>query len=113
MSPKVIAPFLVLLIAGCASQPDSAPRANVQPASEVSATDGRSFETAVVIKAADESAGVKAEYAWIREHIPGAKPAGQSLQGHGGKMFDLIHLKLRDGSMRDVYFDITGFFGKP
>jgi hypothetical protein len=82
------------------------------PPADTAAADGRSFETAVVIQAADESSGVKAEYAWIRANFPKGQPAGQKLLGHGNRMYDLIHVELPDGSIRDVYFDISSFFGK-
>jgi hypothetical protein len=55
---------------------------------------------------------VAAEYAWIRLHLPGSHPAGQSLREHDGKPYDVIHLKLANGESRDVFFDISSFFGK-
>ena len=89
------------------SQPATAP--NPAPPA---ARDGGSVATAVIINARDEKAGVDAEYAWIRANIPGGRPDGQALESQGGKPYDLIHVRLPDGSLRDVYFDISGFFGK-
>jgi hypothetical protein len=76
------------------------------------ARDGSSFQAAIVIKADDESSGVAAEYAWIRAHIPGCIPAGQALLDHDGVPYDLLQVRMPDGSVRDVYFDIASFFGK-
>ena len=116
MPRKLVVLLLSFVIAGCASQSGShigAPtESGRSSAPAVAGADGSSFEKAIIIHAADEGSGVKAEYAWIREHIPGGMPAGQALLNHGSKIYDLIHVKLQDGSMRDVYFDITGFFGK-
>ncbi len=67
---------------------------------------------AIVIKENNEEAGVAAEYAWIRQNFPGALPAGQALLGHGEKMYDLITVTLPDGTAREFYFDISGFFGR-
>jgi hypothetical protein len=115
MPLKLIVATCVIAFSGCATQ--STEDMHAAPAKKAESTsvgigDGRSFGTAVVINVPDEGAGVAAEYAWIREHIPGGRPEGQVLQHHGGKVFDMIHVKLPDNSLRDIYFDITGFFGK-
>jgi hypothetical protein len=112
MSPKYLVPLVALLVGGCTSQPATPTRTSPPPAAARAAADGRSFQTAVVIQAPDESSGVQAEYAWIRVHLPKGRPAGQKLLGHGDRMYDLIQVELPDGSIRDVYFDITAFFGK-
>jgi hypothetical protein len=74
--------------------------------------DGNSYENAIVIKETNESAGVAAEYSWIQSNIPGAKPKLQSLQSHGGKPYDVIQVELGNGESRNVYFDISNYFGK-
>ena len=115
-SLRTIVCSIALLTAGCAAQPTASapatPGGNASGTTRLEVGDGRSFESAIVIAATDESSGVKAEYAWIGQHIPGGKPAGQSLLPHGRKICDLIHVKLPDETIRDVYFDITAFFGK-
>ena len=113
MPLKLLASICLVALAGCATPPAKDPPVLPAPKAESAATDdGHSFETAIVINASNESTGVAAEYAWIRAHLPGSRPAGQAVLNHAGKMYDLIHVKLPNGSMRDVYFDITGFFGK-
>jgi len=74
-------------------------------------SDGLSYDTAIVIHEKGEDAGVKAEYVWIRANLPGFRPAGQSLQFHEGKKYDVIHVGSASGGKRDVYFDISEFFG--
>ena len=75
--------------------------------------DGLSPQTAVVIQgASDERAGIRAEYAWIAAHFPGAKRQGQRLVSSGGKPQDAIDLVTPSGEHKTVYFDISGFFGK-
>jgi hypothetical protein len=73
--------------------------------------DGKSFETAVVIQEKSETAGVHAEYQWIRDHYSNYKVLGQSLKDHGKKPYDVITIELADGDKRDIYFDISKYFG--
>ena len=70
------------------------------------ALDGSSFEKAVNVKSIDE------EYNLIAEHYPGSKFLGQALVFNAKKPFDRLSIELPDGSKKDVYFDISSFFGK-
>lgn len=74
--------------------------------------DGSSFERAIVIDKKNETEGVAAEYSWMRKNHPEYTVGGQSLQHQGKLVFDVLHATAKDGSKRDFYFDITGFFGK-
>ena len=76
------------------------------------AGDGLSYATAVVIKAKNETDGVRAEYAWINKHYPQNRRKEQSLDRNGGKPYDLITILLPDQSTLVLYFDISNFFGK-
>jgi hypothetical protein len=74
--------------------------------------DGRTAETAVVIGGARSSMdGVPAEYAWIRQNLPGARIESQSLVT-GSKVYDVFDVTLPSGETREVFFDITAFFGR-
>jgi hypothetical protein len=45
--------------------------------------DGTTAQTAVVIDAEDDISATRAEYAWLREHVPGAKKCRfHSMPGH-------------------------------
>jgi hypothetical protein len=88
--------------------------------------DGLSFETAVVLEAQSQAEGVAAQHAWIEKHLPGARPApppktdagdeivtfGQEVVQHGGKLYSVVYLVMPEGKLRNVHFDITGYFGK-
>ena len=50
-------------------------------------------------------------YRWIREKFPGCRVRGQALQRQGGRYYDILHLVMPDGEKKDVWFDITEFFG--
>jgi hypothetical protein len=73
---------------------------------------GTSFADAVVIDADNESTGVDAEYAWLKSHYPGYRLIKQSLVTHEGKPYDVMNIKTAGGEKKDVYFDISAFFGK-
>ena len=74
--------------------------------------DGSTCATAVKIHAADERSGVKAEYAWLKEHYPGAKTTGQALTTCEKRPTDVLTIKTDTGQEKELYFDISDFFGK-
>lgn len=71
---------------------------------------GESLATAVVIQASETLEGIRAEHAWIREHLPGARMVKQRLL-HGPRVYDQIEVELPSGERRTVYFDVTRFYG--
>jgi hypothetical protein len=83
----------------------------------------RSLDADVVkIHAYTHVLGVAAEYAWIKEHYPNAETLGQALStldlldgsgeyGPGQIHFDVISIQLESGREKEVYFDISSFFG--
>lgn len=74
--------------------------------------DGSSIDKAVVVKAANARAGVRAEYMWLAQNYPGYQRSSQSLLMPAGKPHDLIEIQTSDGQAKRVYFDISAFFGK-
>ena len=74
--------------------------------------DGSSFETAIVIHEKSESKGVDAEYKWLAKNYPGYKMISQSLSYHDKKPYDVLSIKTKDDEKKEVYFDISDFFGK-
>lgn len=75
--------------------------------------DGSSEQNAVVINETGETAGVADEYAWLRNHYPGYTFEKQSLVfSKDGHPYDVLDIKTSDGQKKEVYFDISKFFGK-
>ena len=95
----------ILLITGCASSNKSQSVAEPQGQS-ASVQDGTSFEKAIVVKNIDE------EYDWIRKNYPESRFLGQALLFNNKKPFDRLSIELPSGEKKDVYFDISKFFGK-
>jgi hypothetical protein len=98
--------LLALLLTACDTIPAHS-EATLQDA-----TDGLTAETAVRLHdAKTEAAGIAAEKDWIQKNYPGARVKSQSLL-MGSRPMDLIKLELPSGENRDIYFDISSFFGK-
>lgn len=118
----------VAALAACAHSPK--PVAEISRGAEMNKhEDGLSFATAVKLEAETQAKGVAAQHAWIEKNLPGSHTAptppppkvnadeevitfAQELVQHDGKLYSIIHLEMPDGKLRDVYFDITGYFGK-
>ena len=74
---------------------------------------GASAKTAIIINGAQsEWDGVKAENKWLSDNLPGFKKISQGLFHKSNQAYDRIEVMLPNGTKREVYFDITGFFWK-
>jgi hypothetical protein len=74
--------------------------------------DGSSLNAAVIVHAADESAGLLAEHAWIREHWPNSKLGRQELLTKNNRPYDALTITDSSGKEHTLYFDISEYFGK-
>ncbi|RDI97437.1 hypothetical protein DVT68_16970 [Dyella solisilvae] len=99
---------LMLALTGCQS---TSSRVSGLSSTSLSSDMGGSVQSAIVIKAGDERDGVAQEYAWLAANMPGAKVLSQTLKADAG-LFDVIEVRQPNGARRDVYFDISSFFGK-
>ncbi len=106
--------FLAILsvLFSCSTKKLGNTSTSISSRSVLPANDGSSYEKAVVIQEKSEMTGVDAEYAWLRKYYPGYKFNGQSLNSHEKKSYDIISIVTADGEKKDVYFDISNFFGK-
>ena len=81
------------------------------PAHAQAPRDGKSIETAVVVKSDAGSFGaVESEGEWLRENYPGWRRTRQALIGRGGRRYDRIEI-VRGDEKVTIYFDITDAFG--
>jgi hypothetical protein len=78
----------------------------------IAVRDGSSFKKAIVIADTTESDGVKAEYNWLAIHYPGYTTNSQSLNFNEKRPFDILYITTQDGIKKEVYFDISNYFGK-
>ncbi len=73
---------------------------------------GSSQAAAVVITGAtSDSDGIAAEYAWIAANRPGAVVLTQGLIMGNGRAYDVLTIQI-GGNQQQIWFDITGFFGR-
>ena len=110
--------FLVPGGHGAYAQPaQPAPEKPAKPKLSFKGGPGDTPETAVIIAGAPNSRiGIDAEYYFL-EKIFGQpdvdwKLKRQSVLHKNGKDYDRMEIELKDGSKKDVFFDITEFFGK-
>ena len=104
-SVRLLPTAILLLFLGCKAPPPS-------PVT-YSGGDGSSHQQAVVIEGAcDETVGIAAEKAWLRQKYPSYYMTMQSLQNLDNRHYDVIEFKMTDGQSNKIYFDITDFFGK-
>lgn len=77
---------------------------------------GESMEEAIVIQADKTASGVSQEYQWVEQHF-GKRGVDwqlvkQALLHKDDRAYDMLHIRLADGTEKQFYFDITSFFGK-
>jgi len=97
-----------------APEPEPAATADTRPRGVILPARGLSCNSAIVLKATNEQAGIAEEHAWIQENYPGAQiPVQQSLTKCGDKPVDKIEIDTANGRKVSLYFDISSFFGKP
>lgn len=78
---------------------------------------GTSFDDAIIIRAPNESIGVKSEYVYLAVHRCAGggrwQSKNQGLQTHAGTPYDVLTVKCStDNSETTFYFNIAGYFGK-
>jgi hypothetical protein len=100
--------------AAVAPQPEPAPAAtnDTRPRGVIIPARGLSCNSAIVINAKHEEAGITEENAWIKENYPGARKVGQSLLTCNDKPADKVDIETANGRKVSVYFDISNFLGK-
>jgi hypothetical protein len=82
------------------------PQSAISKSTQSEKRDGSTYENAIVAKS------IESEYKWIRTQYPGSQVVSQSLSFKDEKPFDILTVKLAEGSEKQVYFDISKFFGK-
>ena len=74
---------------------------------------GSSKEQAIIIIGAEsELEGVDAEYDYLDSNFGEYEFLSQEFIGETDKQFDLLRIKLPDCMEREVWFDISGFYGR-
>jgi len=75
--------------------------------------DGSSKEKAIIISGAkSELEGVDAEFKFIQRLYSDYELDNQTFIGEEDKKYDLLIIKLSDGTKKDIWFDISDFYGR-
>jgi hypothetical protein len=73
---------------------------------------GTNYENAIIIEEKTETSGVRAEYDWLIKNYPGYTNLRQFLNVDKNKYYDIISIRTAGGQEKDIYFDISNFYGK-
>jgi hypothetical protein len=107
--------ILVIFLGACSSSKKTTATKKV-PSVTITQADvfkgGTSFENAVIMKVEREGAGVQEEYKWLAENYPGYANIKQSHISRGNRHYDIFRIRAKNGQLKDIYFDITSFYGK-
>jgi hypothetical protein len=68
--------------------------------------DGTSFQNAVVV------GSVRAEYLYIDRNYPGSNILSQVVTDNNGNPYDVVTITTKDGTEKEIYFDISRFYRK-
>ena len=107
--------ILIIFLSACSSPKTTTSVKKDSPGKSTEADvfrGGTSFENPVVIKVEKESAGIEEEYKWLSNNYPGYSAIKKSHISAGKKHYDVIRIRTRDRQVKDIYFDVTSFFGK-
>ncbi len=75
---------------------------------------GLTPETAIPLVGYENTmAGIDAEYAYLDRTYPGWSLMQQATLKRGDRVYDVMNIKLSGGEERDIYFDITTWYGAP
>ena len=73
-------------------------------------------EAIIILGAKDETEGVDAEYNWLEEKFGKQNISwelnDQELIDEGVIQYDVLSIKFPGGDTREIWFDITDFYGK-
>ena len=103
--------FIASLTFSCSTIDKIFNKTQVQEKEYVEINDGLSYDNAIVISEKNDYRGVNAEYKWLRENYPTYKLKNQSISFYNNKPYDIITIKTKEGEQRNIYFDISSFFG--
>ncbi|MGC4071719.1 MAG: hypothetical protein QM760_04250 [Nibricoccus sp.] len=113
---RIISLLGLVLLFGCAAPP--------KKEAQWTKADGSSYDRAFVIQARSQTEGIAEERSILDQFFPGARQAeaesvgkeeivfGHTTQVRDKRVFSVHTLVLRDGTVREVYFDITAYFLK-
>jgi len=84
---------------------------SIKEAAYVSVNDGLSYENAVIINVTNSHKGVTVEYKWLKQNYSGYSILDEKISFFDNKPFDIFTIKTREGEEKNIYFNISAFFG--
>jgi len=103
---------IICFLTSCSIHRNTTNKNEISNENSISVQDGSSYENAIVIEEKTETKGIDAEYEWIRNNYPNSKVNRQSLDFYKDKPYDIISISTETNENKDIYFNISNFFGK-
>lgn len=103
---------MLAMLCACAPRHMAATSDPAKRVDDTTVRDGSSVRKAVIIQETTETSGVSAEYKWIKERYPGYASRKQLLMFVDKVPYDVLHIRNADGDEKDVWFDISHYYGK-
>ena len=73
---------------------------------------GNPFANVIIIIAATEAEGVRAEYDWLDGRFTPYQLLKQELTTEDRRWYDILTIKTDAGDIGIIYFDVTSYYGK-
>ena len=109
---SILLSFLVLGLALSGNVEAKTRPHRASAATQQQRTDGSSQERAVVIHENDTPRGIAAENRWIAQNMPDYHKIGQALIQDQNGIYDRISVVGPHGERKEVFFEISEFFGR-
>lgn len=109
---QTLALLALVTLYACAHRHTTSTKSVAPTTQDTAVRDGSSMQKAIIIQEITETPGVAAEYKWIKANYPGYGTQKQSLTISNKVPYDVLHIKNAEGDEKDIWFDISHYFGK-
>ena len=69
-------------------------------------------DATIILGASSEPEGIDAEYDYLESKYGEFELLSQEFIGEADRQYDLLRIQLPDGTEKEVFFDLTDFYGK-
>lgn len=111
MKKIVILIVITFASVSCSLIGKSADDRSAKEAANVSVNDGLSYEKAVILNENNSHKGVSAEYKWLKQNYSGYSILDEKISFFDNKPYDIFTIKTKEGEEKNIYFNISAFFG--
>jgi len=111
MKKMVFLTVITFAFISCSLIQKSGEDQSAKDAAYLSVNDGLSYEKAAIINENISYKGVSAEYKWLKQNYAGYRIIDQKISFFDNKPYDIFTIKTKEGEEKNIYFNISAFFG--